>query len=162
MIMGRVVAISGGNLQTTERLNMYALKLSGKESPNVLFIGTASMDSDEYAVLSEATQNPTHSPKERCNAILDKLMDLDDIADEEYATLTLFMTFNTMVKSFYKTISFSDPEPRFLNRHWIMHGRIQREMTRLDCIKLLRFLYGIILIDYIDAINPDSGTDSSI
>ena len=46
--MGRVVAISGGNLQTTERLNMYALKLSGKESPNVLFIGTASMDSDEY------------------------------------------------------------------------------------------------------------------
>ena len=160
--MGRVVAISGGNLQTTERLNMYALKLSGKESPKVLFIGTASMDSDEYAVLSEATQNPTHSPKERCNAILDKLMDLDDIADEEYATLTLFMTFNAMVKSFYKTISFSDPEPRFLNRHWIMHGRIQREMTRLDCIKLLRFLYGIILIDYIDAINPDSGTDSSI
>ena len=40
--MGRVVAISGGNLQTTEKLNMYALKLSGKETPNVLFIGTAS------------------------------------------------------------------------------------------------------------------------
>ena len=46
--MGRVVAISGGNLQTTEKLNMYALKLSGKESPNVLFVGTASMDSDGY------------------------------------------------------------------------------------------------------------------
>ena len=46
--MGRVVAISGGNLQTTEKLNMYALKLSGKETPNVLFIGTASMDSDDY------------------------------------------------------------------------------------------------------------------
>ncbi len=46
--MGRVVAISGGNLQTTENLNRYALKLSGKESPNVLFNGTASMDSDEY------------------------------------------------------------------------------------------------------------------
>ena len=46
--MGRVVAISGGNLQTTERINKYALKLSGKETPNVLFIGTASMDSDSY------------------------------------------------------------------------------------------------------------------
>ncbi len=46
--MGRVVAISGGNLQTTENLNRYALKLSGKESPNVLFVGTASMDSDGY------------------------------------------------------------------------------------------------------------------
>ena len=46
--MGRVVAISGGDLQTTEKLNMYALKLSGKELPNVLFVGTASMDSDGY------------------------------------------------------------------------------------------------------------------
>ncbi len=46
--MGRVVAISGGELDTTEKLNIYALKLSGKESQNVLFIGTASMDSDGY------------------------------------------------------------------------------------------------------------------
>ena len=46
--MGRVVAISGGELQTTERINKYALELSGKESSNVLFIGTASMDSDDY------------------------------------------------------------------------------------------------------------------
>ncbi len=46
--MGRVVAISGGELDTTEKLNIYALKLSGKESPNVLFVGTASMDSDGY------------------------------------------------------------------------------------------------------------------
>ena len=46
--MGRVVAISGGNLQTTEKLNMYALKLAGKESPNLLFIGTASLDADGY------------------------------------------------------------------------------------------------------------------
>lgn len=46
--MGRVVAISGGDLQTTENLNVYALGLTGKESPNVLFIGTASMDSDAY------------------------------------------------------------------------------------------------------------------
>lgn len=46
--MGRVVAISGGDLQTTEKLNLYALKLSGKEHPKVLFIGTASMDSDAY------------------------------------------------------------------------------------------------------------------
>ena len=46
--MGRVVAISGGELESTEKLNIYALKLSGKESPNVLFIGTASMYSEGY------------------------------------------------------------------------------------------------------------------
>lgn len=43
-----MVAIGGGDLQTTEKLNIYALKLSGKEAPKVLFIGTASMDSDDY------------------------------------------------------------------------------------------------------------------
>lgn len=46
--MGRVVAISGGELDTTEKLNIYAFKLSGKESPNVLFVGTASHDSEGY------------------------------------------------------------------------------------------------------------------
>ena len=36
--MGRVVAISGGELESTEKLNIYALKLSGKESPMLCFI----------------------------------------------------------------------------------------------------------------------------
>ena len=61
------------------------------------------------------------------------------------------MTFNTFAKSFYETIPFSDEEPQLLNRNWIMHGRSQREYKRIDCIKLLRFLYGIILVDYIDS-----------
>ena len=46
--MGRVVAISGGDLLNTEKLNLFALKLSGNDSPHVLFIGTASMDSEGY------------------------------------------------------------------------------------------------------------------
>lgn len=143
-------------LQQYKVLFSQAIKSYRNEQYNIASTGiTAIID----AVLSEATQNPTHKPKERCNAILDKLMVSDDVADEEYATLTLFMTFNAMVKSFYESIPFSNLEPSFLNRNWIMHGRIQREMTRLDCIKLLRFLYGIILIDYIDVVNPNNDTD---
>lgn len=46
--MGRVVAISGGDLGSTRPLNLHAIQLSGKTSPNVLFIGTASGDSDGY------------------------------------------------------------------------------------------------------------------
>ena len=103
------------------------------------------------AVLSEATQNPTHRPKDRYSAVLDKLMAEEFVADEEHATLILFMTFNASEKSFYETIPFSDEEPQLLNRNWIMHARSQREYTRIDCIKLLRFLYGIILVDYIDS-----------
>lgn len=102
------------------------------------------------AVMSESTQNPTHKSKERYEAILDKLMAEEFVADKEYATLALFMTFNATALSFYKSIPFSEEEPDFLNRNWIMHGRTKTELTRIDCIKLIRFLYGIILIAYID------------
>ena len=158
-ISERLISECGNHsfLQQYQVLFSQLIKSYRNEQYNIAATGiTAIID----AVLSEATRNPTHKPKERCNAILDKLMVSDDVADEEYATLTLFMTFNAMVKSFFETIPFSDPEPCFLNRNWIMHGRIQREMTKLDCIKLLRFLYGIILVDHIDVGNPDNNTDA--
>ncbi len=46
--MGRVVAVAGGDLTSCERVNMHAVTLSGKKSPNVLFIGTAGRDSQGY------------------------------------------------------------------------------------------------------------------
>ncbi|MEQ2442472.1 Type 1 glutamine amidotransferase-like domain-containing protein [Pseudoflavonifractor sp. CLA-AP-H29] len=46
--MGRIVAISGGDLSSTRPLNLHAIKLSGKTNPNVLFVGTASRDADGY------------------------------------------------------------------------------------------------------------------
>lgn len=46
--MGRIVAIAGGDLSSTRPLNLYAIQLSGKVNPNVLFVGTASGDADGY------------------------------------------------------------------------------------------------------------------
>ena len=46
--MGRIVAIGGGDLQSTKELNQYMIRMSKKEHPNVLFIGTASGDADGY------------------------------------------------------------------------------------------------------------------
>lgn len=46
--MGRIVAIAGGDLLSTRQLNTYAIKLSNKRNPNVLFIGTASHDAEGY------------------------------------------------------------------------------------------------------------------
>ena len=45
--MGRVVAIAGGDLVSNRSLNQHAIKLTRKESPAVLYIGTASGDSAE-------------------------------------------------------------------------------------------------------------------
>ncbi len=46
--MGRIVAIAGGDLKTTHRINQYIVALIKKENPNFLFIGTASHDAEEY------------------------------------------------------------------------------------------------------------------
>ena len=46
--MGRIVAIASGDLLSTRPLNKYAVKLAKKQNPNVLFIGTASQDAQEY------------------------------------------------------------------------------------------------------------------
>ncbi|MBQ9302147.1 peptidase E [Butyrivibrio sp.] len=46
--MGRIVAIGGGELDTTHRINEYIVKLAGKKNPDFLFIGTASHDAEGY------------------------------------------------------------------------------------------------------------------
>ena len=46
--MGRIVAISGGDLKTTHKINQYIVELSGKENANLLFVGTASNDAEDY------------------------------------------------------------------------------------------------------------------
>ena len=53
--MGRIVAIAGGNLDSTHKINQYIVAMAGKEKANLLFIGTASHDAEGYisAVHSE-------------------------------------------------------------------------------------------------------------
>lgn len=46
--MGRIVAIASGDLLSTRPLNKCAIKLAKKKNPNVLFIGTASRDAQDY------------------------------------------------------------------------------------------------------------------
>ncbi len=46
--MGRIVAIAGGDLVGADAINQYAMSLTGINNPNVLFIGTASRDAEEY------------------------------------------------------------------------------------------------------------------
>lgn len=46
--MGRIVAIGGGELDTTHKINQYLVEMAGKQNANVLFIGTASRDAEGY------------------------------------------------------------------------------------------------------------------
>lgn len=65
--MGRIVAISGGDLGSTRPLNLHAIKLSGKTNPNILFVGTASRDADGYiASIEKEYENLGCSVKSLC------------------------------------------------------------------------------------------------
>lgn len=70
--MGRIVAIASGDLLSTRPLNKYAVKLAKKQNPNVLFIGTASQDTQEYRdVLLQSSSNNENTLFQRyCNWIL--------------------------------------------------------------------------------------------
>lgn len=46
--MSIILAISGGSIQSTHPLNIKAIELTKKEHPNVLFIGTATHDEEQY------------------------------------------------------------------------------------------------------------------
>lgn len=46
--MGRIVAIAGGDLLSTRKLNLHTIQLSNKANPRVLFVGTASYDAEGY------------------------------------------------------------------------------------------------------------------
>ncbi len=99
--------------------------------------------------LTQASGMNTHKAYDRCMVILDKFVKSEMVSDKEYATISLFTTFRSTYLALYKPVPFDEDEPYELNRHWIVHGRTKRELTRLDCVKLLNFLYGIILSDKI-------------
>ncbi len=46
--MGRIVAIAGGDLQSTFPISKYTVEMDPKSSHNLLFIGTASEDAEGY------------------------------------------------------------------------------------------------------------------
>ena len=65
--MGRIVAIAGGELDTTKDINLYSIKLTKKSNPNVLFVPTASHDAEGYIeAITKAFNEPGCEVKSLC------------------------------------------------------------------------------------------------
>jgi len=107
-------------------------------------------------LLSDISGIETTNIAKRSSAILSKLEENEFVDSDEYALLALMLTFQKTISSFSASSDFSKKEPKGLNRHWIMHGRSHRKKTKLDCVKLINLIYGIILIDEFGKKEPDS------
>ena len=101
-------------------------------------------------LLADISGNSTHKLQPRIKAIETKL-DKDAVLDnEEYAMLTLAITFHETMETFSSPAPFDKKEPKGLNRHWIAHGRSRRKKTKLDCVKIINLIYGLLLINGVD------------
>lgn len=100
-------------------------------------------------LLSSASQNPTHRFSPRIEIIKNKIEVGELLTHKECVMITLMMTLERTLESFTHFTHFSGKEPKGLNRHWIAHGRSTRRKTKLDCIKMLNLIYGIVLVSEI-------------
>ena len=101
--------------------------------------------------LSVITGDPGTNIKRRIEPLLEKLDDDEVLSEDEYSLFSLYLTVDETMKTFAASSNFgNEKEPQYINRHWTMHGRTQRRKTKMDCVKLLRFLYAIILLDKIE------------
>ena len=111
---------------------------------NLAVVGlTVTIDGALSAVSSNATTNIA----KRTNQLLNKLEKTQFLEDSDFQVFSLLISFQKSMELFSEYSDFSKPEPKTLNRHWIAHGRSYRKKTKIDCVKLINMLYGIILID---------------
>jgi hypothetical protein len=45
---------------------------------------------------------------------------------------------DAFMKKLFESHQFGGPEPGFLNRHWVLHGRDTPEWGRADCLRLFQ------------------------
>ena len=83
---------------------------------------------------------------QRINSILDKLSQKIPVTKRELKDAYLVCTTAITLKGLTINRNFDEPDPEGINRHWLMHGRSCREISRLDCIKMLRLINGILLM----------------
>ncbi len=58
----------------------------------------------------------------------------------------VWVSFHSFISTIYKKSNFNEDEPTLVNRHWILHGRTEREYGKEDCLRLFNAIYTIVSI----------------
>ena len=104
--------------------------------------------------------------RKRYDKIIDRLNEKGDLYLDEMEGIDflVFLTYHEAIDGIGKDNGFDKEEPQRVNRNWLMHGRTEREYTRLDCVKVLNMIYGTIRLGELgkeDAANVIEGTSES-
>ncbi|MBR0206860.1 MAG: hypothetical protein IJQ45_08995 [Clostridia bacterium] len=101
-------------------------------------------------LLSDVSGINTSKIKKRLDVVMDKMEKCLQLDPKEYALATFLFTFENSISLFTKTVDFKEKEPKGLNRHWIAHGQSRRKKTKLDCVKIINMIYGLLLIEELE------------
>ena len=132
-------------VQKRSRVFSQAVEAFRNKHYDLALIGILSVVDSVLSDTSKQIKNT--SIFKRGAALIEKLENNETLDNDEYAVITLVMTFEATMTTLGANSDFSKKEPTGLNRHWIMHGRSGRRRTQLDCIKLFHFLYGILIVN---------------
>lgn len=105
-------------------------------------------------VLAHISANDTHQFRPRLDNVLN--FNLDDIPDEDAVKIyALLITFDVIEIFCKRQGTFGvDPEPSNLNRHYILHGRSEKQFSEIDCLKLFNFIFALLYLDETKVLAP--------
>lgn len=141
----RIIAESRKSSFLKEKKGLYSHSIGAYRKKHydlacIGFIGTI-----DY-LMSKTSGDISTSSKKHIQIILEK-MKTDEVLDSfEFSFFTTFLSFENVIQSLFAFSDFSTVEPSELNRHWIAHGRTQKEYSKLDCVKLINLIYALLLI----------------
>ncbi len=138
------------NCERTARMKPYtklffeSIVAYNSEHYNLAIIGLLAIAD---GLLSDISEDPDFKITKRARIILDRLSNEGPLVPDDISELTLYVTFTDMYNSISKHAPFNGEEPELLNRHWLMHGRSRKTISNIDCIKIINYIYGILLLD---------------
>lgn len=66
--------------------------------------------------------------------------------DKKLIINLVWTSFYSFISTLYKKSNFDEDEPLIINRHWLLHGRTDREYDKEDCLRLFNSIYTIVSI----------------
>ncbi|MDM5332873.1 hypothetical protein QUF56_06490 [Ureibacillus composti] len=76
-----------------------------------------------------------------CQTQVDSIEEKNSIIEKH-----IWHSYNNFVRKLYEKSDFSNAEPSFINRHWLLHGRSEYNLTEIDCLRLFNAVSSICSI----------------
>lgn len=64
--------------------------------------------------------------------------------DKKIINHLVWVSFYNFIKELYDKSAFDESEPDRINRHWILHGRTDKQVGEADCLRLFNAIYSLV------------------